>query len=309
MADRIDVLKKTPLAVLACYTTPTLITIPENATVGKALEILRNSNVYAAPVVTGENKPVGMVDLCDITKCLSNILVGQGWTEERKNHLRQHNTVEANTFFSKPVSEIINLSGKDALQTMDIDDQSLFDAISHLANGARRIPLVDEGEVVTVVSPSLFVRFLAENIASPEFADILKMTVGERPAREVVTIRGDAMVAEALILMSSKNVSSCGIVDDKGKLYSTITLKDLRLITSSRSFLKLFKKVDEYVLDVRRRSARAIFPAIHCYTRDTMERVLLRMAAARIHRMFVLDDSHNLVNVISLRDIVTEFIK
>lgn len=309
MADRIDLLKKTPLAVLACYTTPKLITIPEGANVGKALQILRDSNVYAAPVVTGENLPVGMVDLSDITRWLATVLKGSGWNDERKNHLRSHHNREATEFFSKPVKEVINLSGQNKLDAMNVDDESLFGAITRLASGTRRLPLVEDSEVLTVVSPSLFVRYLSENIGTPEFADVLKLTVGERPRKEVVSIEGTAMVAEALLLMSSKGVSSLAIVDASGKLYSTFTLKDLRVVTNARSFLKLFKTVDEYILDVRRRTANAIFPAIHCYTKDTLERVLLRMAAARIHRMFVLNDQHELVDVISLRDMVTEFIK
>lgn len=299
------------MATLALYTHPRLVTVGVNAPLSKAGQLLRENNIYAMPVVDANGNAVGVVDLQDITSFLCKQLKGDGeWTPERRQHIIEHHMKECNAYFDTPVSALINLCGSNPYTPMSADDTSIYDAIVRLTSGSKRIPVTDGQETITVISPSLIIRYLAQHVADPAFARVFSMKVGEMPAKQIVSVHGKDLVIDALMKMDQHGVASVAIVDEQNHLYSTMSLKDLRIVTGSRSFEKLFRSVDDFVLEVRRNTPRAIFPAIHCHPNDTLERVILRLAATRIHRMFVEDpETKKLINVVSLRDILSELIK
>jgi len=76
-------------------------------------------------------------------------------------------------------------------------------------------------------------------------------------------------------------------------------------LNEPRKFTKLFQEIGDYITEIRRSSPKSIFPAIHCYDTSTLESVLLRLTATRIHRMFVVThDNQHPTGVISLRDVL-----
>lgn len=306
-----EYLKGAPMASLALYTHPKLVTVGVNAPLSKAGELLRENNIYALPVMDSDGKPVGLVDLQDIVSFLCKQLKGDGeWTAERRKQVIEHHQKESHAYFDTPVSALINSSGNDPYLPLSADDTSVYDAIARLTKGARRIPVTDGQEIIAVISPSLIIRYLAQHVADPVFARVFSMKVAEMPTKHVVSVKGSDLVVDALMKMNDQGVASVAIVDNNHHLYSTMTLKDLRIVTGSRSFDKLFRTVDDFVLEVRRSTPRAIFPAIHCHPEDALERVILRLAATRIHRMFVENpETKQIINVVSLRDILAEVIK
>ena len=71
--------------------------------------------------------------------------------------------------------------------------------------------------------------------------------------------------------------------------------------------MKFIIVISQELTNIRKNTPKAIYPVISTAMNSTLERVLLRFAATRIHRMFVLDDHQRVIGVISLRDILKIF--
>jgi len=176
-----------------------------------------------------------------------------------------------------------------------------------LINGSGRVPISnEEGTLQGILSPSSIISYLSHHVTDPFLHQILAEKVNSAfPRKEVLSVDRSTPVIIAIQLLNSHRANSLAILEN-GHLQSTFTLKDLKYLHEPRKFTKLFQEIGDYITEIRRSSPKSIFPAIHCYTTSSLESVLLRLTATRIHRMFIVDpnSSHIPVGVVSLRDLL-----
>lgn len=295
-----DYLKGVPL-IEVFHTFPTMHSVSVNDSVGEAAKLLAVRNLYSLPVLR-DGQCVGLVDFSDLLDALCNI-VGEVNEENAKEKITNA-IAYGKTFVELSVGSVMNASGKNPYISVPLSG-SIYDAVELLANGAQRLPLVDEGNnVLTIISPSLVIKHLAHVISEPSLHCILSQALGDGSNKDVVTVPPEMSVIEAAHLMRKSGLTSVGIVEE-GNLISALSLKDFKCLHSPESFVKLFQTVDSFVSDIRQHTSKAIFPAIHCTPEHTLENILLRLAATGIHRMFVVQPgTRRPVGIISLRDIL-----
>lgn len=285
---------------------PNLKFVTSNDTVQTVCFLLSTNNLYSLPVIDN-GVPIGLIDLNDLATLLCRV-TGE---VTRENGLAKYNKAQefGTTFLNTKASEVINLSGKNPYTPIPYS-ASLYEAVEKLVSGTQRLPLVDEdNKIVTIVSPSLVIKYLSHFVTKKEFQPLKRIKVADLAAKFVVSVDTQLPLILSLQQLIESKTASLAITENQ-HLISTFTLKDLLKAISSRdNFVQLFLPIGDYVTEIRRRTPKAIFPAIHCTVDCTMESLLLRMAATGIHRMFVvLPSAPQATGVVSLRDILAVII-
>ena len=83
--------------------------------------------------------------------------------------------------------------------------------------------------------------------------------------------------------------------------------RDVRLIVQSTKIYKLLNMPLRVYLEVVSEGAEN--SAITCSPDDTLEEIIRRMVASRIHRIYVVDEKNHPIRVISLRNVLRKFVK
>jgi len=225
------------------------------------------------------------------------------------------------SYFKTLVKDTINMSKRNEFHPIS-EGTSLYEIVSVLSVGIHRVPIIDvkdPNKVVNIITQSGVVQFLAKNIE--RLGSRAKMTVqqlGVGLEHSVVKIDQSQSAIEAFKLMHTQQVSAVAIVDDKNVLINTISVSDIKYLSieEGRKFRSLLSPVLDYIGQVRQSEpldpkweGKTRFPAIHCYPEYTLEKVILKLASTKVHRLFVVDHECHPIGVISLRDIMQELVR
>jgi len=130
--------------------------------------------------------------------------------------------------------------------------------------------------------------------------------------KDVFTVKESDQAREAFQLMVDKRVSSICIVDEQGEILTAISTKDIRLLPrlesaglvrnnlldmNAREFVSLVRRVTE--IDGKSRAA-----CVTVELNTPLATVLGKLAATKMHRVYVTDVQHKPVGVISVSDVV-----
>jgi len=265
-----------------------------------ALGLLRKSNVLSAPVLDKEcNEYIGFVDMVDLVQ-----LIVDEFTETELQGESLLSLVEMSDTFQKTrVKDIINLSSRDPFVPVQ-DGSSLFSVIEVMAkHKVHRVPLIDhQGRVSNLITQSAIVSYLAMHL--PELGPITEKTVAEfLPGhKEVITVDINARAIEAFKSMVEHKVSAVGVVDEEGKLTGNISVKDIRVVAANPRFIqRLYWDVREFLFKINSERVNIVNPAISCSAKDTWGQVIQRLAASKVHRIYVVAN-FTPISVISLFD-------
>jgi len=277
----------------------------------KAFNILESNHIISAPVWSEtEKKFVGIVGYVDFVSLAIAL------------YTQQPNLSALNSnYFKTLLKNAVNLSKRNEFHPMT-EGTSLYEIVSILSVGIHRVPIVDANDsnkIVNIITQSGVIQFLAKNIE--KLGARAKMTVQELGVgleHSVIKINQSQPAIEAFKIMDEKQVSAAAIVDDKNVLINTISVTDIKYlaIEEGRKFRSLISSVLDYIGQVRQNEpqdpvweGKTRFPAIHCYPEYTLEKVILKLASTRVHRLFIVDHDHHPIGVISLRDIMQELVR
>ena|SRR3990167_3937337 len=300
-----SVLSKVPIGGIF-ESEPVLKSVTGSNTIGEAFKVIANNNVYAVPVLEG-GKCIGLIDYNDILGKLVSLIgeVNQNNIDSKKaaiKHVAKH-------FLDTNCKEFINYSNKNPLVTISTET-SLSSVISEFTKNKespKRIAIADGDNIVCVISPSAIVQAVTHYLDEAEVFNLLhNRTVKEVATLSVTSVNEDTTVYESLVTMLNNGKTSAAITSN-GKFFSVVSIKDYKSFADVENYEELFQPVSLFVTNIRKNTPKAIYPVISTAMNSTLERVLLRFAATRIHRMFVLDDHQRVIGVISLRDILKIF--
>jgi CBS-domain-containing membrane protein len=284
-------------------------------TLGKALHSLADHGVLSAPVWDEKKKKyLGFVDVFD----LMTLAVGV----DVLMHILPESMIK------KPRSDDVTFQKEMTLGEMmgdqtessfnpwcPVEEGAQFkDVVRLLATRARRVPVLSKttGRVIQIISQSHICHLLYERVKAGGVLNDTTPGTSGLGLKPVFCVKETDQARDAFQLMVDKRVSSVAILDDDGKILTAVSTKDIRLLPrleaaglernnlldmNIREFVGLVRRVTE--VDGKARAA--------CVTveLDTpLATVLGKLAATKMHRVFIIDSSHKPIGVISVSDVV-----
>lgn len=205
---------------------------------------------------------------------------------------------------------------------------TILDVLTLLTDGQHRVAVVNEipkdeesGEeqastdVLYFVSQSDVIRFFAVNpeilghCGQVSLSDLLSNRASHRIGPEVVAIDESDLFIHALDLLQESGLSALGVLrgDTLVGMFSTSDIREL--FDKETSVAHALHATINEILGITRRFRGAVSaPLVKCHPWDTVERAVEKLAAARAHRVFVVDRYDQPIGIISLNDVVRWFL-
>lgn len=178
---------------------------------------------------------------------------------------------------------------------------TLESACKILTSGAHRVPVVNEnGKVINIVSQSSINNFLLHHQSDEYFQHTVEqLHVGTSP---VLLVMEDELALDTFAKMEQTGRSGIAVVDADGQLIGNTSGSDMKL------FLKYHETLSQPIIDflnkIRRMDLKTRAPAFTCKSTETLAQVMAKISATKAHRVFVVDDHHKPIKVISITDIL-----
>lgn len=287
----------------------------------EALSILSKKDKLSAPVYDKElDAYVGFVDYLDMASLVVDIvqqLLKELYPNKEIMSLqageKEKIVHEAKIRFnSKKIFDIADLSKTDPFMPIH-KSSTLYQAIEILAKfGIHRVPIIDDDQKIeAILSQSSIVDFLFSNLdkmASKSKKKVSEM-IDNRETSTVLTITESSPAFEAFELMLKNKVSAVGVVTDQGVLVGVVSGTDLRIVGPHLGSLSLLLNPVKELLDQSREmNTMCLVPVVKANLQDTLGIVIESMEDNKVHRVFVVDDNEKPICVLSMKDVLSEFL-
>jgi len=285
-----------------------VVVVDSKDTLSKTFLTMVKNNILCAPVLdTSTNTFTGLIDMIDIACFVVDIALNN----ERLGSDYVDFLSREEAFKGRATSDVADLSKRNKLYPITVDS-NLLDAVDKMAsNHVQRIPILNkEGQIINLLTQSAVIDYLAKHVSQlgPSIQKTLKELNFEKKA--VISIDHSKPAIDAFRLMVENRISGLAVLDSNKKLMANISARDLRSIQQdARLFERLYYSVGEFVSHVRQANYRAIHPSICCTFDDTFQKIIMRLAAARIHRIYVVDENRHPISVISLHDVLAKILE
>jgi len=311
-----------------------IVSLDEDLTVAKALQILHNKRISSAPVFKNTRKKDGVtkefwgfIDAgvvlrhlckeCKLTERPEDIVITpEGQLQNPDEILKKG----IRSFWKRKVKDVC---GMDAtlipkfLANMNVKElmtEMLFDRSSL---PIHRVAIFSETTITGIVSQSDVIRFIDTH--AEELGEILDHTIENFGLYDrngsVVTINSDMLALEAFDVMFQENLSCVGIVDDSGRLVGNLSVSDLQglhanyLSAAATLGLRIveFLRIKNFMQKSGPVDINETLPELRAIAvrKEMLFRELLALISAkRVHRAFIIDNDSKPLGVITLSDII-----
>jgi len=292
----------------------------------EAFQTIVNNHILSAPVWDkASNSYVGFLDTRDLTQF---VVFQAEELEEQKHHSHKSNLLEPPPVDIKFIFESAAKMYKQPLENVTVkylartnrwapvsSDDSLLKVIELLATGCHRVPVVlkeDPNKIVDIISQSTLIQFIHAQKAVLQDVLNVKIAAIHLGSRPVIPVKEHASALECFKTMAKLNRSGVAIVDEKGTLVGNTSGSDLRLFIANphQHIGLLHKTIGQFLSSVRRaeisENPNTRSPVIAVHPDATLDKVVGKLTATRIHRLFVADDKTGFKPeaVISITDIL-----
>jgi len=279
-----------------------LIVVDSNALIPAALQILLKNNIYAAPVYDkSKSGYIGFIDLVDIISSIMEIFHETELTGEDFDIY----TIDAR-FSALHADKVHDLSKRNPLVGVSRTAPISEGLRKFQETSTHRILVTQSAtymKVENILTQSATVHFLERNIA--DLGAITKLTLRDLKigVKNVFSITQDDQALKAFQMMAEHKVSAVPVVDATGKLVTVISAKDIRGLQAKVIFTNLYKPAKDFAASSRIQSLSNM-PEIHCTLDTILLDVIVKLAALKIHRLFVVDEAMKPIGVITLGDVL-----
>jgi 5'-AMP-activated protein kinase regulatory gamma subunit len=287
-----------------------------SVTLGKALHSLADFGVLSAPVWDPEQKKyLGFIDLFDLmTLAVGVDVLMHIIPEELLKRPKNDKEIE----FEKELTlgEMMSDVAQNSFNPWcPVEEGASFrEVVRLLASVARRVPVISKttGKVIQIISQSQVCQILYERVkAGGVLTDSTPCNSG-MGIKPVFTVKDSDEARTAFQLMIDKRVSSVCVVDENGEILTVLSTKDIRLLPrlesvgleknnlmdmSVRQFVSMVRKVTE--TDGKTRAS-----CVTVELNTPLSTVLGKLAATKMHRVYIIDSNRKPVGVISVSDVV-----
>jgi len=294
-----------------------IVTVGEDASISEAFQALINNNILSAPVFDYDlNKYCYMFSMRDVVRHALQILDEVEFSAEEIHAITF--LTEKDHFRKYKVKDIIDRIKE---KLVEVDSDTTVDNVVRLmvtCNVHRVVSVNPDRSLNNIITQSRIVECLAQLFTvSPSLGLLGRQTVQAlrlAKTNHVISVKETDKAIHAFRLMCEHNLSGLPVVDEHNKLISNISESDLRAIKSDAQYLKLlFQPVRDYVIAMhkteqrlpRARKTRAL---VKCEMIDTYRSVVEKVAEAKVHRCYLVDDNGALAGVISLHEILSALV-
>jgi CBS domain-containing protein len=299
-----------------------VVTLDVNSTVQDAIKTLTENHVSSVPVYDPTVKKfIGFVDYNDIIE-----LIVECYKTRRANGTHVFKDVDE---FLKgialdpahPFKSVLNLSRRNPYVAVQ-PGTKLLD-IAHLLSAGEgnmhRVAVEKDGKITKLISQSHIVNILAANVGV--FSAVLDGTLEDAGfLKPVATATASTNISDALETIANNRVSGVAVVDDEtGKLLGNLSASDIRvLLATEEVHYDFFKLTALQVIQVSRQmlpkkpsanDAKAMAPIVTAHPLSRVSEAVIKLAATRLHRLYIADSNDMPVGVVSLGDVLRYWVR
>jgi CBS domain-containing protein len=285
-----------------------LVLIGDKQPLDKALQRLNRHKITSLPVINEETGHIkGLLDSLDIVNYLCSVL-------------DQENMAPARWDFNlQSTGQLLDMSQKKAFVISN--RSNMYDGLQQLAKDVPRL-LVSDGEcplhqleneeqsILGLFTQSDIVRFLASNpywlsLAPNAQKTIQELDIFKNSSEQVVSVDQTIPAYQAFKKIADTNSTGIVVNDSQGRIVANLSAANIRGI-SRRNFQLLTRPLFEFLQRDRRRGWWTMPICIR--ETDTLEKCILQFGATKVHQMYVCDENGKATHVVTLRDVVRQFI-
>lgn len=216
--------------------------------------------------------------------------------------------VRGNILAEQPVTFLINLSKRNPLRFV-ADKSPLLELLLNFKESVHRVIVKENNtnELLRIVSQSDMLQFIRANLTlcgdwKNKPVSELKSTPGG--GGPIVSVNTHTRALFAFIQMHTQGVSAVAVVDSQGILAGSISVSDLRSLTPTQ-LESLQLPVMEFLAQ---RHTNAPSTPISCSATATVGEAVELLAAARVHRVWVVEEPWKKpIGIVSLTDVLRSF--
>ncbi|RKP14599.1 hypothetical protein BJ684DRAFT_19009 [Piptocephalis cylindrospora] len=285
----------------------------------EACKRLMDAGVSSVPVFDPDTKTyVGMFDYADFLTYFLIVLHRTSLlSSEEAQNLNDDDQLakavgQAAAQQDMPVRNVSDISHRNPFYSC-IPQTTLGQVVDILSKGIHRLVIMDDGvKARGILSQLTVVKYFTEHIFQlPSLEGIVSQSLEELHLgidKKVVTISIEKLVLEALTTMSSNDVYSLAVVDKEGRLAGNFSLSDVKhlmktdrrrlLNTTLRDFISRVK------LEQGIEAGQDTVLVFQVHAKHTLRLVMAKIVATKAHRMWVTDESGQVIGVVTLTDIL-----
>jgi len=282
--------------------------VDSTTTVAATLKIFQENKLTSIPIRdVFTNYCTGFIDLLDILafliKCCSSPINNsdqllQIWNQFSLQEVGQlTDYIKRNPYIpftqNQTIFEIFN---------------SLFE--KNMIGSITKVPILElnnsELKIVQILSYSRVNNFVAEHNSALDRDWVtrnLDNVFNQSKWGKVPTILPNVIAIDAFNAMYRNGLPYLAIVDQMGQLVGNVSATDLEGLATG-SFDRLFLPITDYLKEFYKDVNEIMTPPIVVKLVDTLESVVLKLAASLKHRVYVIDNSNRPIGVITLIDIM-----
>jgi CBS domain-containing protein len=280
-----------------------LISIPCNASVHEALQILTKNKITSACLVDEQNKISGAISVLDLvafctSKFATRIAYLPGVTER-----------QVEEFLQMPVKHLQNLSRHENWVELAATESLL--ALLYLLSqrDIQRVAIVNEnGSVEDIVTRFRLLEYVFQNESRFELGLKQAIVDFKHQTKTVQFVYENEMLIAALAKIWNEQISGVAVVSKDGRIVGNISANDLKVIPVSAigehalQFPILFQPCSNFLPLTR------FGKPIKVNQHDTLLFAIQTVMESKVHRVYVVDDFDAPLSVIGLGDFLEYFL-
>lgn len=281
-----------------------MVVVSSNDSLEQGFQKLSAANVLSAPVLNEEtHKYTGFLDMRDLVS--SVVFIAEQASSPATKTLAD---LFVNAKWVGGAFSVTYLSRRNPFKAVKASDSLVHvcELLGSRSSKLKRVAVVDDkDQVIGIVSQTTLVAFLSKELSHASLAakSVEELALGTSP---VIALEDSVPALEAFRVMDAKRITGLAIVDGHGRLVGNLSARDLKLFVKHIDFDRLLQPVGEFIKDLRRSSIDISAPTITVFPHDTFQLVVGKLAATKVHRIFVTDDEAHFrpIRVISLVDVL-----
>jgi len=285
-----------------------LVLVGDKQPLDKALQRLNRHKITSLPIINEESGNIkGILDSLDIVNYLCSVLDNEEIAPARWD------------FNLQTTGQLLERSQSKA--HVISNTATMYDGLQHLAKGINRLMVIDgkcdfhqqdkeEQAILGLFTQVDIVRFLASNpywlSLAPESQKTLKeLDILNNSSEQLVTVEQSIPAYQAFKKIVDTNSTGIVVNDSQGRIVATLSASNIRGI-SRRNFQLLRRPLFEFLQRDRRRGWWTMPICVH--ESDTLEKCILQFCSTKVHQMYVCDDNGKATNVVTLSDVLRQFV-
>jgi len=302
-------------ATILGQNTQQLKTIDSQKNLHEALKVFAETKVFALPVLKN-GQFLGLITIKSVVKQLLGEFYRVGGVSGKSSQEKEK-AMSSFSFTHDHLHEIqSHFSKQHVEQHIDVTSKPLssnatvLEVTNSLQTSDRVVVSDSNGKLTHLYSQSGALKYLGSHmdilgvLAEKEIGSIPNLVT--RPAK---IIEGSTRALVALSIMVEEGFSSLGFQNDEKDVEGVLSFKDIKAAANNLS--PLLNPVADYVNEIRRTDTdnllRDVVPTVNCSTSDPLKKVIGKLNAVGIHRLFVHEKEekgYHFTGIITLSDVM-----